>query len=295
MWAISPSSAPSSRRSPAVAWERSSATARASSQHAFGEVSPASSSNASSVRRRFSSTTRSVQCAPISMPLPKSVLCSSCKRTYPEGWKRCPYCGFDELRKRQEQQARRFMEKKVRDFEQRTGVSRKERPAREERGGGRGERPQPVQREQQRQRDRQRQRQQDRGAAAAPGRRQQAPEAGAAPRAPQPPQQRQQQAPQQPRVDGEQGARRRRRRRGRGGRGERPAGAEAQQQQPRAEQQPRPEQPPRPPRTPRPPRPPEQAPEGGEAAAGDSAARKRRRFRRRRKPGGGGGGEPKGE
>jgi hypothetical protein len=30
------------------------------------------------------------------MPLPKSLLCVSCKHTYPEGWKRCPYCGYDE-------------------------------------------------------------------------------------------------------------------------------------------------------------------------------------------------------
>src|SRR6185436_18650575 len=76
------------------------------------------------------------------MPLPKSVTCSSCRRTYPEGWKRCPYCGHDELRNKQEQQARRFMDRKMREFEQRTGrtSSRKEdRPAREERlrrGGG---------------------------------------------------------------------------------------------------------------------------------------------------------------
>jgi rRNA maturation endonuclease Nob1 len=33
------------------------------------------------------------------MPLPKSVVCTSCKKTDPEGWKRCPYCGHDELRK----------------------------------------------------------------------------------------------------------------------------------------------------------------------------------------------------
>ena len=31
------------------------------------------------------------------MPLPKSIQCTSCPRTYPEGWKRCPYCGFDPI------------------------------------------------------------------------------------------------------------------------------------------------------------------------------------------------------
>ena len=61
------------------------------------------------------------------MPLPKSVLCSSCKKTYPEGWKRCPYCGHDPLRDRLEAQARKFMQRKVQEFEQRTG--RERRPA----------------------------------------------------------------------------------------------------------------------------------------------------------------------
>ena len=36
----------------------------------------------------------------LAMPLPKSVLCSSCRKTYPEGWKRCPYCGHDPARAR---------------------------------------------------------------------------------------------------------------------------------------------------------------------------------------------------
>ncbi|MGZ5431448.1 MAG: hypothetical protein ACXWH7_00870, partial [Thermoanaerobaculia bacterium] len=85
--------------------------------------------------------------ADFKMPLPKSVLCSACKKTYPEGWKRCPYCGHDELRLKQTRQAARYMDKKVREFEQRTGKSPKE------------QRPQQQQqpREGQRQRDRQRQ------------------------------------------------------------------------------------------------------------------------------------------
>ncbi|HKS23426.1 MAG TPA: hypothetical protein VJZ76_11540, partial [Thermoanaerobaculia bacterium] len=75
------------------------------------------------------------------MPLPKSVVCAACKRTYPEGWRRCPYCGHDDLRSRQESQARKFMARKVAEFEQRQGTQRKE----ERRGGGRRgqERPQP--------------------------------------------------------------------------------------------------------------------------------------------------------
>lgn len=32
---------------------------------------------------------------PREMPLPKSILCNGCRRTYPEGWRRCPYCKFD--------------------------------------------------------------------------------------------------------------------------------------------------------------------------------------------------------
>ena len=50
------------------------------------------------------------------MPLPKSVLCSACKKTYPEGWRRCPYCGHDELRHRQESSSRKFMQKKVQEI-----------------------------------------------------------------------------------------------------------------------------------------------------------------------------------
>nr|MDQ3280111.1 hypothetical protein [Acidobacteriota bacterium] len=71
------------------------------------------------------------------MPLPKSILCTGCKRTYPEGWKRCPYCGHDELRAKLEQQSRRYMEKKVREFEQRTGTGKagRKEERRDERGG----------------------------------------------------------------------------------------------------------------------------------------------------------------
>ena len=39
------------------------------------------------------------------MPLPKSVVCTACKHTYPEGWKRCPYCGFDPVQARRNAEA----------------------------------------------------------------------------------------------------------------------------------------------------------------------------------------------
>ena len=68
--------------------------------------------------------------ADFKMPLPKSVVCSHCKKTYPEGWKRCPYCGFDATRARSEAQQRRFMQQKLREWEQRTGAPKK----RDERG-----------------------------------------------------------------------------------------------------------------------------------------------------------------
>lgn len=76
------------------------------------------------------------------MPLPKSVLCSKCRKNYPEGWQRCPYCGHDELRSRLEAQSRKFMVRKVQEFEQRTGVKRDDRRSDSTRPA-RGGRPQP--------------------------------------------------------------------------------------------------------------------------------------------------------
>src|SRR5436309_1050030 len=133
---------PSSRSSSGVDCERSKSSACRSSQQSFGLCPSASSMSVKSVFRRDSSSTgRSVQCAPIPMPLPKSVTCSSCKKTYPEGWKRCPYCGFDESRAKAESQARRYMQQKLREWESRTGKSQ---PRREERGER--DRPRPQQR-----------------------------------------------------------------------------------------------------------------------------------------------------
>ncbi|HKO55549.1 MAG TPA: hypothetical protein VJ276_06685, partial [Thermoanaerobaculia bacterium] len=79
--------------------------------------------------------------AAFAMPLPKSVVCSSCKKTYPEGWKRCPYCGHDEIRLRHDAQQRKYMQRKINEFEQRTGTASKPREEREgRRGGGRDQR-----------------------------------------------------------------------------------------------------------------------------------------------------------
>ncbi|MGH9456554.1 MAG: hypothetical protein ACRD2J_02825, partial [Thermoanaerobaculia bacterium] len=47
------------------------------------------------------------------MPLPKSILCSACTRTYPEGWLRCPYCGHDPVRMRREADAARRLRAKL--------------------------------------------------------------------------------------------------------------------------------------------------------------------------------------
>src|SRR5688572_16195358 len=178
--------------------------ARASSQHAFGELSSASSMSSSSVLRRPSSMESGVYNARrFAMPLPKSILCTSCKKTYPEGWQRCPYCGYNATGQKLEQQAKRFMEKKIREFEQRTGKTSRapEEPRRDR--PGRGGHPNPQQRQRgDRQRGGGQQQQQ-------PQRQQQQP------RPPQqrPPQQQQQAQGGQP--AGDQASRRRRRRRGR--------------------------------------------------------------------------------
>lgn len=46
---------------------------------------------------------------PPPMPLPKSILCKKCTRTYPEGWKICPYCKFDPLQARREAESNRML------------------------------------------------------------------------------------------------------------------------------------------------------------------------------------------
>ena len=84
----------------------------------------------------------------LSMPLPKSILCSACNKTYPEGWRRCPYCGHDELQIKQEASGRKFMQKKVQEFEQK--FARTRRPPRPESRGQEKRRP-PQQQQQQQQ------------------------------------------------------------------------------------------------------------------------------------------------
>lgn len=46
------------------------------------------------------------------MPLPRSLTCSSCQHTYPEGWKRCPYCGFDPEKQKRDRQIERALVKR---------------------------------------------------------------------------------------------------------------------------------------------------------------------------------------
>ena len=205
----------------------------------------------------------SVQCAPPAMPLPKSVLCTNCDRTYPEGWRRCPYCGHDALRTRQDAQSRRFMQKKLQEFEQKTGKARRDekRPAPPTQRGPRPERGGQPKSRRERDRDRDRQRPRQRGERPQQQSQQQQPQQ----------QQQQQRPPQQqqgqPQPGGERAPRGRRRRR-RGGANRAPsttAPPAANATEVHTE--------------PRPPRPP------GEGGGGG----KRRRFRRRRRGGDGGG------
>jgi hypothetical protein len=92
--------------------------------------------------------------ADFAMPLPKSILCNGCKKTYPEGWRRCPYCGHDEKSLKQDAPARKFMARKVQEFEQKTASTRRQ--------GARPGRPQPQKQQpkQQQQRPPQQQQQQ---------------------------------------------------------------------------------------------------------------------------------------
>ncbi len=240
--------------------------ARRSSQQSLGFEPWASSMSVVSVRRRSASrTTLEVYNARRSnpgsqMPLPKSILCKACKKTYPEGWRRCPYCGNDELGGRQEAPGRRLMQQRVREWEQRFGK-------REERA------------DKNRPRD-------SRGAAARPR------QDGSRPR------QQQVAASRPPTVQpAERPAGRRRRRRG-GRRGEGATAHPPQQkpqvgQSPQAQRRPNPRPAQQPSRRPNPRTtavPQESSPErpAGMASEGDGG-RRRRRFRRRRRGGEGGG------
>src|SRR5204863_8577400 len=113
--------------------ERRSDSARWSSQQSLALLPSASAINVCKVLRRSSTGPKCTMRADFLMPLPKSVLCAACKKTYPEGWKRCPYCGHDPLRHRQESGSRKFMQKKVQEFEQK--FSRERKPPRPETRG----------------------------------------------------------------------------------------------------------------------------------------------------------------
>jgi hypothetical protein len=239
-----------------------------------------SGTRADSRMPRMERTQAFVPAPQITMPLPKSVLCSTCKKTYPEGWRRCPYCGFSEVSHKQDAQARRFMQQKLREWEQRTGQPRDDRQRPAERG----------------------ERRQKQGSGRDKDQRQQ-------PRAQQQQNRGQQQPPpqQQPlSAEGQRTGRRRRRRRGGGGGGEAAQGVTGPNPQaPQQQKQNQPQRPQRPqqPQQQRPPRdqnassaPREEAKRDADAAPqreGAEGTKRRRRFRRRRGGGGGEGGAPK--
>ncbi len=71
------------------------------------------------------------------MPLPRSLTCTSCKHTYPEGWLRCPYCGYDAVRLKRDQKIERALAKKFPSYAAATGSaggSKKKQPSRRDRG-----------------------------------------------------------------------------------------------------------------------------------------------------------------
>jgi len=224
---------------------------------------------------------------PRPMPLPKSILCKKCTRTYPEGWKLCPYCKFDPLQARRDAESTRMLarrgikvapvgkpkEEGRRDRDQRgrrpkPGTARPDRG--NERNANRPARPtgdRPPQRERQGQRPPENRR---------PGSPQRNPPTAPV-TVPQPEVSANPNSSLQPEKRG------RRRRRGRKpGQGGAPNLENAASQTP----VPKPQQQPRPPRPPaNPSQPSESKPE--QEGQGDSPARKRRRrFRKRRGPGG---------
>jgi hypothetical protein len=211
------------------------------------------------------------------MPLPKSILCTSCKKTYPEGWKRCPYCGYDEQQKRDDARTAKDMSRRVQAWAAQKSAqgepvsdesARGRRPDKPGRTRERGGRPGSGQRRQGEQQQRPQQQRPQRGDGGL------RPEAragqGGGPAAPE----NQPRPPEGTRPEG----RKRHRRRGRA-RGDRPTSTGAQResrsQSTGPQTSPPPRQPDAPPRE-----------EGGGAS-------KRRRSRRRRRGGSpGGGGAP---
>lgn len=208
-----------------------------------------------------------VQFAP--MPLPQSIPCNACKRSYPEGWKRCPFCGVDPLQGKRDAENARFIKTFLQKRAATLGHPETERSSRgkRERRRGRGRR--------------------GSGASTAP------------PGATQP-QKSAQQPPRQPQQQGERNRpqhERPQRQPRRGGPDAPPPSGEAPVKR---EQRGRPPRPPRSKgdgapqqqRSSRPPQAPDAAHQPAAAGAESEAARKNRRRRRRRGRGGSGGGAP---
>lgn len=80
------------------------------------------------------------------MPLPKSILCTACKRTYPEGWKRCPYCSFDPLQARRDADASRILQRQLQQRGRAFPGREQPQKSRAQRGSrpGRGDEKRPV-------------------------------------------------------------------------------------------------------------------------------------------------------
>jgi hypothetical protein len=69
------------------------------------------------------------------MPLPRSINCSSCQHAYPEGWKRCPYCGFDPEKQKRDRQIERALIRKFPSYASAVGVKDPPKKKNQSRGG----------------------------------------------------------------------------------------------------------------------------------------------------------------
>ena len=205
---------------------------------------------------------------PPRMPLPRSLTCTACKHTYPEGWCRCPYCGFDPEKEKRDKLVERVLSRKFPRYAEaiQRDRQRSRKPGRDEQRPGQPAPQQQGAQAQQQQGDakirgrRRRGRRRGQGGSVGPQ-----VQTEGAPRANTP----QANAP----------------------------GEGTQREAPRRELRPPQQQrPPRQPQAPqqnqqqvRPPRPPEQQGAAGAPEASDAARRRRRRVRRRRpRPEGGG-------
>ncbi len=201
------------------------------------------------------------------MPLPKSIPCKACDRSYPEGWKRCPFCGYDETRERRENASlgrlkRRLAARGISLPE--TGEKGRARPKgrdQRRRGGKPGVQPQ-------------------RGRGAGRPQPQGTPQPAETPEG---------QAP----APGTGRSRRARQRRRKRSGPQNPQQPQNQQRQPQQQQKPRPRPSPRPGAEGAPPSSPapESKQDGARTEGSEQQKRRRRRFRRRRSGGSNGGGQ----